>query len=55
MSECEIAKTTKPEDGVYIHGLFLEGASWNIDSHVIAESNPRELYILMPNICHNCF
>lgn len=42
------ADATKPEDGAYIRGLYMEGARWDADLHVIAESRPRELYILMP-------
>ena len=40
-AECEIAKKEKPEDGSYVEGLFMEGASWNANQHAIAESNPR--------------
>ena len=40
-AECEIAKKEKPEDGSYVQGLFMEGASWNANQHAIAESNPR--------------
>ncbi len=48
--QCEDAFTAKPDDGVYIHGLFLDGARWNKESHVLGESNPRELFVPMPNI-----
>lgn len=44
------AKHQKPEDGAFISGLFLEGASWDPKNHVIAESHPRELYMQMPYI-----
>ena len=48
-TECDVAKGgEKPEDGAYIRGLFMEGARWDADRHVIAESNPRELFIEMP-------
>lgn len=42
------AKTTKPDDGAYIRGLFLEGARWDKNAHVLAESLPRELFVSMP-------
>ncbi len=44
------ANYKKPEDGAYIKGLYLEGASWDTDKHCIAESHPRELYVEMPYI-----
>jgi len=48
--EVEAADTTKPEDGAYLRGLFLEGAGWSAEAHVVAESRPRELYVKMPYI-----
>ena len=40
--------TSGPEDGVYIRGLFLEGARWCDKEHRLAESRPKELYTNMP-------
>jgi len=48
--EMVAAKVSKPRDGAYIRGLFMEGARWDAGKHVINESNPRELSILMPYI-----
>ena len=40
--------TESPADGVYIRGLFLEGARWCSKEHQLAESRPKELYTDMP-------
>jgi dynein heavy chain len=40
----------KPEDGVYIRGLYLEGARWNPDKKSLDESRPKQLYTEMPVI-----
>jgi len=37
-----------PPEGVYIHGLFLEGAGWNRSERRLEESNPKELYYQFP-------
>jgi len=37
-----------PKEGVYIKGLFLEGAGWNHDHGVLAEPSPMELVVPMP-------
>ena len=31
-------------EGVYIHGLFIEGAGWNKTEARIEDSQPKELY-----------
>jgi dynein heavy chain len=40
--------TSKPEEGCYIYGLFLEGARWG--GKALAESRPKELFTEMPTM-----
>lgn len=40
----------KPEDGCYIYGLYLEGARWNFNTHLLDESIPKQLYTELPMI-----
>lgn len=42
--------TEKPDDGVYTHGMFMEGARWNSTTHILDDSNPKQLYTEMPII-----
>lgn len=42
---------TPPEEGVYIQGLFMEGARWNMDAYVVDESIPKVLYDEFPPVC----
>ena len=40
--------TVRAEDGAYIYGLFLEGARWNKEIHKLDDSNPKELFSMLP-------
>jgi len=33
-----------PEDGVYVHGFFLDGARYNRDEAIVDDQIPGELY-----------
>ena len=36
-----------PQEGVYIHGLFLDGAAWS-NSRTLVESAPKKLFAALP-------
>ncbi len=43
-----MSELKKPEFGVYVHGLYLEGARWDAANHTLADSRPKELYTALP-------
>lgn len=53
----EVTKKLTPDqvdapsrDGAYVHGLMLEGASWDDKSGTLEDSNPKRLITSMPVI-----
>jgi len=39
-----------PKEGVYIHGLYLDGAAWSNNESSLTESAPKKLFSLLPVI-----
>lgn len=37
-----------PKDGYFVHGLYLEGASWDKNKKCLKESAPKELFTPLP-------
>jgi len=52
VTEYERAEAVKsaPKEGVYIHGLFIDGARWDKGGAILAESEPKRLFAPMPVI-----
>lgn len=54
--QCDVTKRSRedmsgaPREGAYIHGLFMEGARWDTQTGMIAESKLKELNPMMPVI-----
>uniref|UniRef100_A0A1I8PY36 AAA+ ATPase domain-containing protein n=1 Tax=Stomoxys calcitrans TaxID=35570 RepID=A0A1I8PY36_STOCA len=54
---CDVTKkdvesiTLPPLDGAFVHGLYLNGASWDCQLNSIVPLNPKELLCAMPVIC----
>jgi dynein heavy chain, axonemal len=44
------AITEAPADGIYIHGLYLEGCGWSMNDMMLCESLPKQLYCPAPAI-----
>merc|ERR1711904_16239 len=39
-----------PDEGIYLHGLFLDGAAWSKAENSLVESEPKKLFTLLPVI-----
>ncbi|KAL3815567.1 hypothetical protein ACHAXA_000299 [Cyclostephanos tholiformis] len=39
---------TPPEEGIYIHGLYLDGAAWSRQESSLVESAPKQLFSPLP-------
>lgn len=39
-----------PAEGIYVYGVFIDGASWSYQDNVLEESRPMELISSMPII-----
>ena len=37
-----------PKEGVYVHGLFMDGAAWHAHDNTITESAPKKLFSPLP-------
>jgi dynein heavy chain len=48
MNNAEIRQPAR--DGVFIYGIYLEGATWNVQHGILEESRPMELISHMPVI-----
>uniref|UniRef100_A0A8C5P182 Dynein, axonemal, heavy chain 9 n=1 Tax=Jaculus jaculus TaxID=51337 RepID=A0A8C5P182_JACJA len=52
--QCDVTKKNReelrspPREGVYVHGLFMEGARWDTQAGVIAEARLKDLTPAMP-------
>lgn len=54
--QCDVTKKSRedmvgpPREGAYVHGLFIEGAHWDIQTGMISEARLKELAPPMPII-----
>jgi len=39
---------SNPKEGVYVHGLFMDGAAWSMSDSSVCESAPKKLFSPMP-------
>jgi dynein heavy chain len=51
MSQTDPASLTAgPEDGIYVYGMFLEGARWNYELQMLEVSQPKEMFCALPMV-----
>jgi len=43
-----ISKMSPPDDGCFVYGMYLDGASWDWKQNLLAESKPKQLFCSMP-------
>ncbi|XP_046594204.1 dynein beta chain, ciliary [Neodiprion lecontei] len=54
--QCDVTKknkeefTSAPREGAHVHGIFMEGARWDVQTGIIVDSRPKELFPSMPVI-----
>lgn len=54
--QCDVTKKARedmagpPREGAYVHGLFMEGARWDMQTGMIGEARLKELAPPMPVI-----
>jgi len=46
----DVTEDMMPQHGVLIHGLYFQGCGFDSENTVMCESNPRELFVLVPVI-----
>src|SRR5690349_14774588 len=42
--------TAPPKEGVYIYGLYLDGAGWDVKNAVLVDPSPKVLFTSLPII-----
>lgn len=50
LTESNINAKNKPQEGVLVHGLYIDGASWDVKKSLLIEPQSKILYTAMPVI-----